>query len=839
MKSIKIVFTLIVLFFCNLFNPSFAQQYLNDFSCQHFTDPQTNYAISNPFQGSIKPNRTDISGGVQAPDEAYFPVLIVFVQFYGEYSDPYGTWPQNAAPLYLDSLIATSKNINVNTPWWEKYNPATEMFSSHWAEISRGKFHVINPVPPSYQHKAFSVVLPKTALEYWISSGRDHLIAEKMIHNDIWGSIKAQGLTDWRMYDRWKQVNNMFYFCEPGYGDGYVDFIYKIHKSKGEIAWNGDTTTLLYNATGYNVLSGNSSMTDTVIDATNNIKINYGSSQLGSGVTLSYMGTLSSYIGGLGHEHGHQMYMGGHVTYSRVSYGFGGDNFYSPYDMILNEYMTPTNATIGASNYLGDYSSRNTGNGELLKVPISGDEFFLIANRRKVSKWDRIMLGDTAQFDSYKDNTEYGKGVYIYHIENGIYVPYLSYSNPQDLECADGYYEWELAGYHYVNLAPTCFHSPFDWPYYNKKEVLYSNDKSLIDNYSLTGDGVSFHYKVAENNYRIKWWGFGKAETNSCLLGTDRIYTNLNEVYTSNEIWGDRWDPWNINYNQVFSPYSSPSTISWNNDTTGIFIYYKNLNGNSAELQIERASEFGGNKSLSQILLETPPSRPMGVKVEDYYPENGWCVPIVKWNHNREPDMLRRNNTKRYRVYRATQPDMNSVPGNYIQIAEVYIHKDSIPSYIDYDILRYDCAYLDQVPPFGTKFPVRYEIKAFDTYGDSSVYSDFASTEGISPDGGQPGGQGTDHFNNLNVPKEFNLSQNYPNPFNPVTNIKYDLPKDIFVKIKIYDLLGREIKTLVNEYKQAGSYLVSFNGSEFASGIYFYRIEAGGFTQVKRMMLIK
>jgi photosystem II stability/assembly factor-like uncharacterized protein len=86
---------------------------------------------------------------------------------------------------------------------------------------------------------------------------------------------------------------------------------------------------------------------------------------------------------------------------------------------------------------------------------------------------------------------------------------------------------------------------------------------------------------------------------------------------------------------------------------------------------------------------------------------------------------------------------------------------------------------------------------------------------------------------------DFELYQNYPNPFNPVTNIQYDLPKNVFVSVKIYDLLGREIKTLVNEYKNAGSYIVNFNGSELSSGIYFYRIQAGSFVQVKRMGLIK
>jgi hypothetical protein len=92
---------------------------------------------------------------------------------------------------------------------------------------------------------------------------------------------------------------------------------------------------------------------------------------------------------------------------------------------------------------------------------------------------------------------------------------------------------------------------------------------------------------------------------------------------------------------------------------------------------------------------------------------------------------------------------------------------------------------------------------------------------------------------NNTVPVKYNLSQNYPNPFNPVTKIDYDLPRDGKVKLVIYDLLGREIKTLVNEFKTIGKYSIEFNGSSLASGVYFYRIQAGDFTQVKRMVLVK
>ncbi|MFA5405177.1 MAG: T9SS type A sorting domain-containing protein, partial [Ignavibacteria bacterium] len=98
------------------------------------------------------------------------------------------------------------------------------------------------------------------------------------------------------------------------------------------------------------------------------------------------------------------------------------------------------------------------------------------------------------------------------------------------------------------------------------------------------------------------------------------------------------------------------------------------------------------------------------------------------------------------------------------------------------------------------------------------------------------------------IPTSYNLSQNYPNPFNPVTKINYELPKDGRVKLVIYDILGREIKTLINELKQAGRYTIEFNGNNYASGVYFYRIQVEGqgsavaeksYTSVKKMVLIK
>ncbi|MBZ0200145.1 MAG: T9SS type A sorting domain-containing protein, partial [Ignavibacteriaceae bacterium] len=85
----------------------------------------------------------------------------------------------------------------------------------------------------------------------------------------------------------------------------------------------------------------------------------------------------------------------------------------------------------------------------------------------------------------------------------------------------------------------------------------------------------------------------------------------------------------------------------------------------------------------------------------------------------------------------------------------------------------------------------------------------------------------------------FNLMQNYPNPFNSVTKIKYSIAKPSLVTLKVYDILGREVKTLVNEYKTNGSYEVLFDASRLASGMYIYKLTAGSFTSVKKMQLLK
>ena len=89
------------------------------------------------------------------------------------------------------------------------------------------------------------------------------------------------------------------------------------------------------------------------------------------------------------------------------------------------------------------------------------------------------------------------------------------------------------------------------------------------------------------------------------------------------------------------------------------------------------------------------------------------------------------------------------------------------------------------------------------------------------------------------IPSSFSLHQNYPNPFNPITNIRFNLPKNGFVTLKVFDIIGREVTTLVNEKLCAGSYETEWDGSGYPSGVYFYRLQTESFIETKKMVLLK
>ena len=91
----------------------------------------------------------------------------------------------------------------------------------------------------------------------------------------------------------------------------------------------------------------------------------------------------------------------------------------------------------------------------------------------------------------------------------------------------------------------------------------------------------------------------------------------------------------------------------------------------------------------------------------------------------------------------------------------------------------------------------------------------------------------------MGVPEAYTLNQNYPNPFNPVTRITYSIPENAKVSLKVFNLLGQEVATLVNQDQARGNYVALFEANRVATGVYFYRLDAGKFTETKKMLLLK
>ena len=91
----------------------------------------------------------------------------------------------------------------------------------------------------------------------------------------------------------------------------------------------------------------------------------------------------------------------------------------------------------------------------------------------------------------------------------------------------------------------------------------------------------------------------------------------------------------------------------------------------------------------------------------------------------------------------------------------------------------------------------------------------------------------------LTLPNEFNLSQNYPNPFNPSTTIEFSLPKSEYIELKVYNILGKEVSTLVSKKLNQGNHTYQFDGKNLASGVYYYQLVAGDYREVKKMILLR
>jgi len=272
-------------------------------------------------------------------------------------------------------------------------------------------------------------------------------------------------------------------------------------------------------------------------------------------------------------------------------------------------------------------------------------------------------------------------------------------------------------------------------------------------------------------------------------------YRCIQPYYLQDDAGGDLEDAFDLNFNNVFSPKSNPRSI----------------NGESLNFTIQ----VTGENTLTFYFTNPyagAPAKIQNCRFSYSNPDH----PTLMWDLNSETDI------SSYRIYR-----------NYNNEGWSYAGTVNHPTntFIDYLV--------DYTKPIWEK-SVKYYVVAIDNSNLSSVPSNQVETLGLMIPRKIISSIGSANDNSLAESNlNFNLENNFPNPFNPETNISFSLDKRSFVTLKVYDSLGREIKELVNDYKEKGNYSIRFDGSNLSSGLYLYKLTSGKNTAIKKMILIK
>lgn len=375
-------------------------------------------------------------------------------------------------------------------------------------------------------------------------------------------------------------------------------------------------------------------------------------------------------------------------------------------------------------------------------------------------------------------------GIYIYHVKSNYYS-----NNHMDMISADGLWQWALVSWGGTNglggsadwyckngsNAP----APTKYPRIKKLSVDRVNGRDELQ------EVISLQYLEPGPYYgQYYWW--------------DRWF---NESGTQTESpLGDANDPFNIGYNQLFSTFSNPPTYDKLRAVTNTAVELISKNNNQFNLQFYTSSSS---------VLSAPPSKPQNLKVTASTTNH----PELTWEANIEPDK------SYYKVYKYVTYEAG---WQFLGIATGTYYQDISESY---------CTPGQQC----IGHTVSYRVTCIDTQTKESCPSVPVST---FVQGGPPEKIVVNPPTEI-LPIEYSLSTNYPNPFNPSTIINYAVKDAGLVSIKVYDILGAEVATIVNETREAGVYEVEFNASTLPSGVYIYTMQVNGFISSKKMLLMK
>ena len=298
------------------------------------------------------------------------------------------------------------------------------------------------------------------------------------------------------------------------------------------------------------------------------------------------------------------------------------------------------------------------------------------------------------------------------------------------------------------------------------------------------------------------------------ISNTARVGTNLEDLYDLFPI--TKGNQYNYNYQYSFATYG-PGSPNYTQDDSGKISYSiidSTITGNKVEWLVEQRI----NILRHYITYETDTL----FSVQNVY--NFVLTESLNGNHELTANPPTWDSTGqwgytgiwRFPVYAPNETTIPIYRFRDMPVLEIF---SSIPSNGTVDSLWFDSRGLYKRTYYTEYFGNSQEYTRTKIYLDNVV---------LIVD---------NHTNKL--PKDFLLSQNYPNPFNPSTAIQYSIPQQSFVTLKVYDLLGREVATLVNEVEPTGYYEKEFNASSLPSGVYFYRLQAAGYVETKKMILMR
>lgn len=697
-------------------------------------------------------------------------------------SKPINPYPGTNGRL-IDSLLG-----NPLLPFMSMYNSYT--MSDFFCEMSMGQFHVIGD--------EISITLPKTSTEYDL----EHF-DRASLNRYVLSYLDSIMDIDWSRYDKWSYDNGWVF--EP---DGTAEVILmnyrRIPNNDGGWFWSPGT-------------GGEASLGFTNPITLGNVTIGFF-----NGITaLNMMHATGRSLVILEHEFSHKLFGDVfpfadplHTNVGFMTPGHDHSTFiYTPMERAASvvNYITPN--LIDQSGIYTDTLHDFTESGEThkIKIPGTSSEFVWIANHQKKAVYDGVSRGGSncyainfAEIDPFCSD---GKGLYIYREGSGC----TNLNEPYDVISAEGRFNWIYD--RTVNVPEQNYIHSLGFP----MDIFKISTGSRYT-------GVDEYRKSVNTTHQF--------------LTDDECSSNPDDYSISWDTRGDGLDAFNMGYEEIFSPYSNPSSSFCNSTNTGLtFALKEKLSFNGA---IVVKTYYNNDVTALQDL---PPSKPKNVKTVAQTISPTSFHPKITWDPNIEPDFVSDTYGEElvspaYEIYRGSAFSCQETP-TYNLVATVLPH---VTQFVDSSIIVY-LPRGSRLDPGCNLYKITYSYKivAKDNRGDRSLKSERGLISGYTILCEDEDAEMEDMFNlNENeTPKEYSLKQNYPNPYNPVTSIRFELPIDNFVTITVYDLLGKEIKTIVSEYKTAGNYVVSFDGSYLSSGIYYYKMKSGDYQQIRKMILIK